>query len=130
MRNIIFVLLLTTLTAVSCQQEDTNDCEGYLTFSQVTVPATASAGTGIAFNTEVTGANLCYHFSRFIIDRITLNSYEVRAYGSVPCEKSICAQAIYTARPAGLIGDILPGTYTIRFYNGDALYSTATVVVN
>lgn len=130
MRNSIIILLLAVLASVSCQREDTNDCEGYLTFTQVNVPATASAGTGIPFDTEVTGANLCYHFSRYIIDRITLNSYEVRAYGSVPCEKSICAQAIYTARPAGLIGDIPPGTYTIRFYNGDALYSTATVVVN
>ena len=130
MKNAMIAVLLMSLTGFSCQREDTNDCEGYLTFSQVNVPATASASAGIAFDTEVTGGNLCYHFSRYIIDRITLNSYDVRAYGSVPCEKSICAQAIYTARPAGLIGDILPGTYTLRFYNGDVLYSTATVVVN
>lgn len=130
MRKYLYLLIVITVSAISCKREANDNCEGDLTFTSATISASSSVANGILFDTGITGGNLCYSFSRFIIEKTADKVYDIHAYGKIPCDRQICAQAIYYATPSGKIENLTAGTYTVRFLINKAIFTTITVTIN
>lgn len=138
--NRLFVFFL-LLVAVGCtkpaRETDTTDRQqrsegtlGNLTISAVSAPAAASLEGNIVANVRCTGPNLCYRFIAFEVKETAAREYDIRAKGNVPGPDAVCAQAVYVTDTTVHVKPTTAGLYTLRFYNGTALFKTETVQVN
>lgn len=128
MKNLYFSLLLAMLF-VSCKKEQEDICMADLVFNKVTISNSSSVATGIQFLAEAYGPNLCYSFSHFAIQKTGDKTFDIYAKASIPCGQPICAQALYFTSNTGKIEGVTAGTYTLRFYSYDGLFTSVSVTV-
>jgi hypothetical protein len=129
MKNLYFSLLLAILF-VSCKKGKEDTCKADLAFNKITISNSSSAATGIQFQAEAYGANLCYSFSHFAISKTGDKTYDIYAKASIPCGQPVCAEALYFTSNTGKIEGVAAGTYTLRFYSNDSLFTTISVTIN
>ena len=98
MRKLLILLTLIPFLAFQCEKDKVGSCKGNLQITSVTIDPASNVANGISFHTDLVGANLCYSFEKYLITvNQTGNVIEITASGSVPCARSVCAQAIYNA---------------------------------
>lgn len=124
-------LLLATIAFlfVSCKKEQEDTCTADLAFNKVTISNSSSVATGIQFQAEAYGPNLCYSFSRFAIQKTGDKTYDIYVKASIPCGQPVCAQALYFTSNTGKIEGVTAGTHTLRFYNYDGLFTSVSVTI-
>lgn len=131
MRKLLILLTLIPFLAFQCEKDKVGSCKGNLQITSVTIDPASNVANGISFHTDLVGANLCYSFEKYLITvNQTGNVIEITASGSVPCARSVCAQAIYNASPPGNITRLSAGTYTLRFLNAGTLFYSTSVTIN
>jgi hypothetical protein len=125
-------LLIATIVFlfVSCEKEKEDTCTANLAFNKVTISNNSNVATGIQFQAEAYGPNLCYSFSRYDIQKIGDKTYDIYAKASIPCGQPVCAQALYFTSNPGKIEGVTAGTYTLRFYSDDNLFTSLSVTIN
>ncbi|MBL7722595.1 MAG: hypothetical protein JNK27_00530 [Chitinophagaceae bacterium] len=125
------VLLATiVMLLVSCKKGKEDTCTTDLAFNKITISNNSSVATGIQFQAEAYGANLCFSFSRYDIQKMGDKTYDIYAEASIPCGQPVCAQALYFTSNTGKIEGLTAGTYTLRFYNNDNLFTSLSVTIN
>lgn len=129
MRYYISLLSVLLLFGFSCEKELVGNCEADMVFTKVAIANTSSAATGIKFEAEAYGANLCYSFSRFVIEKTADKTYDIRIKAAIPCGQPVCVQALYQTTQIGMIQNVTAGVYTLKFYNTDGLFTTFTVTI-
>lgn len=128
MKNLYFSLLLAILF-VSCKKDQKDTCTADLALNKVIISNSSSVATGIQFQTEAYGANLCYSFSHFAIQKTGDKTYDIYVKASIPCGQPVCAEALYFTSNTGKIEGVTAGTYTLRFYNYDGLFTSISVTI-
>jgi hypothetical protein len=124
-------LLVATIVMlfVSCKKEKAGTCTADLVFNKVAISNSSSVATGIQFQAESYGANLCYSFSHFAITKTGDKTYDIYAKASIPCGQPVCAEALYFTSNTGKIEGVTAGTYTLRFYSYDAVFTSISVTI-
>lgn len=129
MRNLYSGILMVILF-VSCKKDKDTKCSADLAFNKVSISNSSSVATGIQFQAEAYGPNLCYSFSRYVIQKVSDKTYDIHAEASIPCGQPVCAQALYFTSNSGKIENLTAGTYTLRFYSDDSLFTSLSVTIN
>lgn len=128
MKNLYFSLIF-AIVFFSCKKEKDSTCKADLAFNKISISNSSSAATGIQFQAEAYGANLCYSFSHFAISKAGDKTYDIYAKASIPCGQPVCAEALYFTSNIGKIEGVTPGIYTLRFYNYDGLFTSVSVTI-
>ena len=101
-----------------------------LIINSTNTPKTTSVLQGITSDIRVNGADLCYKFEYFEVKNPSNLIFEINAKGSFPEGNPVCAQAIYSKDTIVRIQPPVPGTYVLKYYNGNTLFKSDTVTVN
>lgn len=101
-----------------------------LIINRTNTPKTTSLSQGITSEIRVNGADLCYQFEYFEVKNTSNLIFEINAKGSYPEGNPVCLQAIYTKDTTVRIQPPATGTYILKFYNGNSLLKSDTVIVN
>jgi hypothetical protein len=127
------LLILSGLALISlsftCTREAEN-CKSELTIGSTVTPSTSAISSGITSEIHCYGPDLCYSLSHVDIKGKGNKVYDIRVIANVPCKPSICAQAIYQAKPSIHINTPEAGIYILNFYNRSQLFKSDTVMVN
>jgi hypothetical protein len=136
MKRIISIILVVSLT-LSCKKNDEERCDTYLIISSTNTPETSTLSQGITSTVHSYGPDLCYQFAGMQVSQQPTPSgpafqfqYFIKVKGTVPCEASICPQAIYNTTNSFSLYPTIAGTYYLHFYNQGQFFKTDTVIVN
>jgi hypothetical protein len=130
MKTGAFLLAFLTVLTLSCNKEKKQNCESFLVITKASVSPSSSVASGILFDLEAYGGNLCYSFNRLEISKTGDKTYDIRVIANLPCKAEVCAQALYQSNPSGSIGSLSAGTYTLRFFNDSELFTSIPVTIN
>ena len=101
-----------------------------LIINRTNTPKTTTISEGITSEIRVNGADLCYKFEYFEVKNPSGLIFEISAKGSFPEGNPVCPQAVYTKDTTVKIQPPVSGTYILKFYNGNSLLKSDTVIVN
>jgi hypothetical protein len=131
MKKLIFLLLVVAfLFSCNKKEERSGLCDTYLNITSTNTPKTTTASAGITTVVRGYGSNLCYSFTGTEITPGASNSIEIKLKGKFPCGPAICAEALLSVRDTVTINTTQTGSYYLKFFNGNSLFKTDTVIVN
>jgi hypothetical protein len=110
-------------------QNANNVCEADLVITRTITPTSTTIAAGIRSTVDAYGSNLCYSYSHNEVTAVGGNIYQIRIKGKLPCDATVCAQALYPVQTQINISPVQPGTYYLHFFNFDAFVKADTVIV-
>jgi hypothetical protein len=124
---IFFIALL--IAGCGKNRDADNKCKADLVITKTSTPPTTTVAAGISSTVDAYGSNLCYTYSHNQVTAVGGNVYQIRIIGKLPCNATICAQALYPVQTQVSISPVQAGTYYLHFFNFDALIKADTVIV-
>lgn len=126
----LYFLLLTILLLTACDKPVESDVQIVdMQISKTTTPATATADQNIVSAVELVAPNSCYGFAYFTVYRQNF-LLDIHAKGTIPVRPTMCLDYIRGIDTTLSVPVSSTGTYVLRFYNGDQLFTSDTVEVN
>jgi len=126
----VYFLLLILFNLLACDKPIESDIRfTELSIVQTNTPPTGTINQNIVSTIRVSGPDLCYRFAYFTVNQQQL-LVDIHAIGTYPTKPTGCAQAIYNKDTTLSVPARTAGKYVLRFYNGNQLFKSDTVLVN
>jgi hypothetical protein len=133
MKSMTLAGMLIALLFAGCNKNTDADkgiCNAFFDFTKTVTASPVSVSDGINSIVTSYAPNSCYTFSHTEIKQITGNIFEISSLGKVTCGATICADVLIGAQDTAHVATSMPGTYILRFFNGNLLFKSDTVQVN
>ncbi len=129
MRLVFYAAVISLFSFFRCEKDENENCLADMVITKATAVNTSGIQYGIILTVEAYGANLCYTYSHYDVRKTGEREYAIRIKATVPCGSPVCAQALVYANPSYRIDNAAIGVNTLNFYNGNDLFTSATVTV-